>query len=222
MSYYHLTPFAITPLDGGVEGGEPLAVVSAANPLRHGPLNIFGAARRVVCWSGWFGDEAQKFDRDFRTWTREGWAALDAWCDEVLPHAVAAGATLCFRPHPRHVLADAQACVSFLKRREGQPVEVLLDAAGLLTASMLGRAEDHLKRMLEALANHPAVPAVVVSNVAVSATDPELLEPAPVGNGLLGSALVKLIVDAIPSGKARVLISADPGGQVREIAGMSG
>ncbi len=213
MSYFHLTPESIIPLGGG----EPLAIVSAANPLRHTPANIFGASSRIVCWSGWFGDDSTKFDRDFRTWTREGWDALDAWCDQVLPFAAAAGARLCFRPHPRHVIADAQACMSFLKRREGQPVEILLDPAGLLTAAMLPRAEDHLKRIVDALASHPAVPAVVVSNVVATQGDPDQLEPAPIGGGVLSSELIKLVVAAIPAGKPRVLIGPDPGAQSRAI-----
>ena len=222
MSYYHLTQFAILPLGGGGESEEPLAVVSAVNPLRHTPTNIFGAAQRVVCWSGWFGEEAQKFDRDFRTWTREGWGALDAWCDGVLPHAAAAGATLCFRPHPRHVLADAQACVTFLKRREGQPVEVLLDAAGMLTAAMMARADDHLKRAMDALAGHPAVAGIVISNVVASKEDPELLESAPVGSGLLSRALMEMMGDAVREGKPRILVGGDVEGQAREIEGMGG
>lgn len=213
MSYFHLTPDSMTPLGGG----EPLAVVSAANPLRHNPANVIGASTRILCWSGWFGDDAQKFDRDFRTWTKEGWAALDAWCDQVVPYAAAAGATLCLRPHPRHVLADAQACVSFLKRRESQPVEIFLDAAGLLTASMLPRAEDHLKRIMDALASHPAVPAVLISSVIAAQGDPDQLEPAPIGTGLLSSQLINLIASAIPRGKPRVLIGPDPEGQVRAI-----
>jgi hypothetical protein len=206
MTYLHLTQTAISPLGGG----EPFAAVSAANPLRHNPTNIVGASSRIICWSGWLGDDSEQFARDFRTWTKDGWAALDAWCDALIPHAAAAGATICFRPHPRHVLADAQACMSFLKRRESQPVEVLLDPAGFLTGTMLPRAEDHLRRVLDALASHPAVPAILISNVIATEGDPDQLEPSPIGAGLLSPSLIRLIAAALPSGKPRVLVGPDP------------
>jgi hypothetical protein len=131
------------------------------------------------------------FPRDFRTWSREGWEAMSGSLDAMLPAIITARAELWLRPHARHILADPQGCISFLRAREHQPVRLLLDPAAFLTGSMLASAEDHLARAFDALGSHPSVRAVVLANV--QRTDPDdqdALGPAPLHRGLLDAALI--------------------------------
>jgi hypothetical protein len=164
----------------------PLAAVFWDNPLTRPPS--VGTAPRTILFSGWFeadpdpeGDTPSLatdprrgiFPRSHRTWGPAAWSALDALCDGLAPVLSARGATACFRPHARHILADPQSCLAFLRRREGQPFEVLLDPAAYFTPEMLPRAEDHLTRAFEALAGHPRTAALLLTN----------LEPAAEGSG---------------------------------------
>lgn len=197
--------------------GGAFAVVSNANILGpHSDLILDSrpnpAINVDVMWSGWVGDSI--FARDFRAWGKEAWSRLDAWCDSHLPDLAAEGRTICFRPHPRHTLSDAQSCVSFLNKRAGQPFQLLLDPVGLLTPTMLPRAEDHLNRVLEALADHPGVAGVIVSNAVASPDDPDLLVSCPVHRGVLESRLVHIIASRVPAEKPFVLHTDDAAAQV--------
>ncbi len=187
-------------------GEDDFAAVDHANVLAFsGPQSWRG---RRVFWSGWMGETISSLDH--HTWSKEAWQRLDAWCDRVAPTLAHAGATACFRPHPRHVLSDVQSCATFLKRRAGQPFEVLLDPAGLLTPSMISRAEDHILRALDALAEHPSVPAIVVANVRPAGD--ELFEPCRADQGLLAAALVELIRSRVPADKVAVYFPPVPPG----------
>lgn len=150
------------------------------------------APGRTVAWSGWMADDADPaqdlFPRDYRTWTPEAWSALAAACDRLGPALTEQGGHLLLRPHARQILSDPQACLSFLKDREGQPFRILVDPAAMLTPDMLPAAEDHLARIFGALATHPAAAAVLLSNVAEGPDDS--LRPAPLHQGLIPTDLI--------------------------------
>jgi len=184
-------------------GGPDFATIDARNVLSDEAPPEPWTDRRVF-WSGWMGDSI--FARDFHTWSKEAWQRLDQWCDGIRPTLSTTGGTICFRPHARHILSDPQSCFSFLKRRHGQPVELLLDIAAFLTPAMLPRAEDHILRALDALADHDGVPGILISNVVRAAGDDDLLEPCPIDRGLLEPRLIQLISSRIPPGKATVLV----------------
>ena len=122
-----------------------------------------GGARRVVAWSGTVAERF--FEADPRTWGPRGQEGLKSRCDGLVHELVESGITLALRPHARHVLADAHRCGLFLAWREGQPFELLLDPASLLTAGMLEKSEDHLTRTFEILGGRPGVCGVVLANV---------------------------------------------------------
>jgi hypothetical protein len=109
--------------------------------------------------------------------------------------------------------------VSFLKRRAGQPFEVLLDPVSFLTASMLARAEDHMRRALDALAHLGAVPGVVICNARRLSGDDDLLEPSPVGEGVIEPRLLTLMDGSIPAGKARIFVGPNVGHQAALLHG---
>jgi hypothetical protein len=155
------------------------AGISGANLAREPAPASSG---RIVCWSGWVGEGP--FDRDFRTWTKPAWEALERACGAF------GGTGLCLLPHPRHILSDAQSCLTLLRRFEGGRVRLVLDPAGMLTGTMLDAAEDHLARTLDSLAHHPGVAVVRLTNVERDADDPDLLRPAPLDRGLLDPALI--------------------------------
>lgn len=171
--------------------------------ILHDPASEAWSGRRVLR-SGWLGQTPTSLE--FRSWSKEAWALLESWCDRIAPALESQDGRACFWPHPRHVLSDVQSCATFLKRREGQPFEVLLDPTGLLTEAMVPRAEDHLTRAMEALAGHPAVPAVVVSNV--ESAEDGLLKACGTSRGLLPGGLISMISDRVPSDKAIVVLDA--------------
>ncbi|MEL6328657.1 MAG: hypothetical protein AAFR38_03265 [Planctomycetota bacterium] len=170
------------------DAGETVAAIDQTNPL-HAEAIISDARAPLVRWSGWIGGPAARddgtFDADFRTWTPAGREAFDAWA------ATLAGETW-LRPHCRHVVSDVQTCLNLVRSWEDQaelPLRLLLDPAALLTASMLGQAEDHLARAIETLGSHELVPAVVLADVTlIESTDryePDVA-PAPLGTGAIG------------------------------------
>lgn len=199
------------------DGGPPFADISTANLLADSSLDPSfytwpanpTAPRRRVFWSGWMGDST--FALDHRTWSKEAWVRLDRWCDAAIPHLQRNNAIAVLRPHSRHVLSDPQSCFTFLKRRAavvgagGQPFELLLDPVAFLTLAMIPRAEDHLTRAMDALADHPAVSAVVISNLEPSIDDPDLLNP--VLRGVLTDPLITLITTRVPVSKPIITLS---------------
>ena len=199
-----------------MSGGPDFATILSINPLAPNATLPPAQSQRVMLWSGWCGDAI--FERDFRTWTPDAWQRLDQFLR--LAEGEAAGSVsrdnhrICLRPHPRHILADPQSCLSFLKRYEGRPVELVLDAAGFLTRSMLPRAEEHIFRALDALADHPQVPALVIANVEPAPGDDDLLQPVPVDRGLLPAALIRLIASRATD-KPVILFGDDPAAQAR-------
>ena len=150
----------------------------------------------VVAWSGWFDENARPesgvFHHDPRTWLAEGWETLEARLAQVLPTFEAAQARLLLRPHVRHVVSDAPSIRRVLGKFESPALGVLLEPAAMLTAAMADDAQDHLTRILEALAHNPRVAAILLTGAerpALGEPTPDhddLLVPAPLTRGALG------------------------------------
>lgn len=147
------TGSAIVPLESG---NSARAWVSSLNPLAQMPPNA-QAPGAVVVRSGWSTS-------DRPAWMPGGREALDRFL-----RACPAGGEVWLWPAADHVLSDVPSIVGFLRRHAesdtGPRVRLLFDPASLLAPSMLPRAGDHLARMFEALAAHPATAAIVLANV---------------------------------------------------------
>ncbi|MGH7133875.1 MAG: hypothetical protein ACREJO_18250 [Phycisphaerales bacterium] len=168
-------------------------------------------SERVVAWSGTVAEGM--FEADPRTWGPRGQEGLKARCDGLMHELVERGITLAMRPHARHVLGDAHRCALFLAWREGQPFELVLDPASLLTAGMLEKSEDHLIRIFEILGGRPGVCGVVLANVRAPSDEagepgggPDAGPPLELcslhgAGGVLDAGLIeRLCVEHVPAG----------------------
>lgn len=209
-------------------GGPQFARVHWGNPLdASSHLHTLLAPPRLILYSGWSpGDSnhaddtdprAGRFPLDHRTWMPTTWAALDALCDHLRPHLEALRVTACFRPHARHVLSDPQSCLAFLRRRENQPFEVLLDAAAFLTPAMLPRSSDHLARAMEALAGRPGVAGAILTNLEPGPDDQ--LRSVPLTQGVLDPAEIIALARRHIPGLPWVILDEEIEGQVRLLEG---
>ena len=185
----------------GANAGRALASFADGNPLADDwALDIELPGERIVCWSGTLAESL--FGDEPRTWMREGHAAFRDFCDAAAPTLLAQRRTLAFRPHARHVLSDVQGCVNFLRERDGQPFDIAVGPADLLTPSMLGDIEDHLRRIIPGLAARSAM--FLLHDAVV---DGDLLRPAPLGEGVLPRDLVcSLLSDHAPADLPIVLL----------------
>lgn len=161
-----------------IGGGATFGAVSDVNLLGEGKMVPEG---RVVIWSGW--DPEARIGEDvwsasFETWGPSGRAGFEEAVGRLSGPVV-------FRPHARHVLSDPKSSVSFLKDHEA--FEVLLDPGGMLTPDMLAGADDHLARAFEAMAPHPRVTGLVLSNVERVGDE---LRACPLTRGLLDVELL--------------------------------
>ncbi len=164
--------------------------------------NIFSDAptlepgQTTIAWTGWFDPHALPdsgvFHHDPRTWTAQGWETLETRLAELLPKFEAKGARLLLRPHVRHVISDAPSVRRVLGLFDTPALGILFEPAAMLTAGMADDARDHLTRLLEALAHHPRVAAVLLTGAerpALGEPDPQhddILVPAPLTRGALG------------------------------------
>lgn len=118
---------------------------------------------RLVAASGSFearANEGAEARMSLRTHGGEGMRALLATVEAVRPGLESSGAQLCLLPHAAHVLSDVPSCVLFLRSAAAEGVQLVVDPVALLTPTMLDRAEEHLERILGALAGHPGVAAL--------------------------------------------------------------
>lgn len=175
------------------QSGEPRWPVSTANIFSDAPTPE--PDQTLISWSGWFDDDAAPesgvFHHDPRTWTAQGWETLEARLAEILPKFEAASARLLLRPHVRHVISDAPSVRRILGKFETPALGILFEPAAMLTAGMASDAGDHLTRLLEALAHHERVAAVLLTGAerpALGEANPEhddILVPAPLTRGSL-------------------------------------
>lgn len=124
----------------------------------------FAEAPRWVLWSG--TPAPGLFDESPFIWGLPAWEKFEAALRAV---AMLAGARkVLVRPHARHVMSDMPSCLRVLERTSVENARVLLDPAAMLTDDMRSAgAEDHVTRILEGLAGHPGVEAVVVGDEVV-------------------------------------------------------
>lgn len=157
-------------------GGAPLGWANARGLVDPAWAPEPGWAGAHVAWSGSLGDGL--FEADPRTWGPAGRAALEG----ARRRAAELGATICIRPHARHVVSDIPSCQRWLgvgPRGEALAAGggLLLDPCAMLTARMLRDHADFLRRAVETLAPLAGVVGVVVCDVAVDE------EPAPGPDG---------------------------------------
>lgn len=148
---------------------------------------------RVLSWSGGLGEGL--FEAHPMTWLTPGHQALAAFCEEIGPQLERHGKRLCFHPHARHVLNDAQSCARFLREHGDGPFEVALAPAAMLEASMIPHAQEHLERMFETLGGVCSM--LLLSDAAVEGED---VREVPLGMGvLLRETVLGLIERHVPA-----------------------
>lgn len=192
-------------------GGDVAATIVDGNPLGDPKwaLPPTVPSGLVVMSSGWIpeSDGAGAGTSGLATWGPIGRAAFESLCDRLAAELAPRKATVLFRSHARHVLSDAPSCIKFLQRRAGEPFGLLLDPVAMLARGMLPRAEEHLARILGALAPNAATWAVLLAN-AEPAPD-GALRPAPITRGAIAPGVIAAAAAALPSATRVVLLDAD-------------
>ncbi|MBL9032320.1 MAG: hypothetical protein JNM80_11535 [Phycisphaerae bacterium] len=170
--------------DGAIhdaEAGEECARAVWTNPLAGGGWPI-DAALRLAAFSGWHDPEpsdgesghddptTRAMRASLRTWNAGG-DEFRAMC-EAAERAISPGGLIALRPRVGHALSDVPTCVRFLRERGGGPWRLLLDPVGMLSRGMLGDAEDHVRRIVDALGSHVGVWAMLLTNVEPGDEDP--------------------------------------------------
>ncbi|MGP1346455.1 MAG: hypothetical protein ACTS3F_07290 [Phycisphaerales bacterium] len=124
---------------------------------------------RLVLWSGSgaaMGEDSHEgfFDRSLGTWGPVALEHFKGVVDRLAAVGDHLGVRLVFRPHARHVLADPQRCLGFLRDRADAPIGLLVDPGAMLERSMLREVDDHVARAISALA--PLADGVALTSVA--------------------------------------------------------
>lgn len=169
----------LTPLEGR-DKGVPRAALSTLNLLAGAVPGIShaGDPPRLIAWSGWLPEDSTPEDGCFRTgfetWGPEGRRRFEELCDWLGPRLRDAGRTLVLRPHARHVLSDIPSCLSFAKARAGQPFELLIEPAALLTPDTLRDAPEHIERIVSAATGLECLWGFLVGGIARTKPDGEL------------------------------------------------
>jgi hypothetical protein len=125
---------------------------------------------------------------DAPAWLPAPRAEFLAWCqllEEALPNP------RCIWPTAAGSISDVPSLRTFLAAAEqrARPWSFLFDPISLLTPAMLDKAEDHLTRLFETLATHPARSATLLADAAVVG---EQVVPAPLGSGPLTPLILRL------------------------------
>lgn len=215
---------------GQPPAGLQRAPVCEGNLLRQrpGPLGV-GAAKGgggpVLCWSGWTSDQADpasgSFPLDLALWGPGAWDGMLEACRQ----AREAGVEVALRPHPRHVLSDAQRCLRFLEAGGGGAGGagwLALEPAAMLTESMLPDAEEHLERTFAALAQQAGVWGLLLTGVEGVPGAPGELRACPLTRGVLAPEVLLGVArrwwPAGPAGPVAIL-GEDVAGQLELVRG---
>jgi len=193
----------------------PVATLDDASFLDVNPLTdlIAPGAADVIVWSGTLSDEG-RFARDVRTWMPPGVQAFDAMLERLTTELRERNQRLLFRPHARHVLCDPQRCLTFLRDKvdaQGLPFGLALDAAAMLEANMLEKAEDHAARAFEALGEHAAVVIVANAEPPADPDDPDALPTiTPAHRGVLPAWFLRDMIERhVPEPAPLILLPDD-------------
>jgi len=189
--------------------GESFAAVSEINPLTCAPaeaaaalLETAAGAPRLISWTGTLADDL--FERDPMSWLPRPREAFAALCDALAPRLIERDLRILWRPHARHVIADAQTARAFLNDRPDGPFEIVFEPTALLEPEMLDAAETHLERAFEALG--PLCAAAILTNVRLHESG-NRLQPAPLHQGLLETdLLLRCASQWIPERTAVILL----------------
>lgn len=202
----HLLPGALPGATLPLQGERDAVSFRTDNPARD-RIDPAPAGTSAV-WAGWLADDANpakgRFPLDFRLWTRTAWEALAAGLAAIAPALEARRATLWLRPAAGCILADPQACLTFLRSRPSPAIGLLLDPVAMLTPDMLGDLDDHLVRAMSIAGFVDGVEAVVLA-APVHAPD------GSVGHGPLADhpRLASIVIDAwaaFPVGHLPVIV----------------
>ena len=151
--------------------------------------------RREIVWSGSYAevDGGGMFDEDPRTWGPRAWDELGARVGREVYGGVV------IRPHAKHVVSDVPGCRRLIESdwAIARDVHLCYEPAGMMTIGMLARAEDHLRRMYEAI---ELMPSERLAMVVVGGLDGK---GAPCGVdccGEFGRIIAELVAAWVPEG----------------------
>jgi len=135
----------------------------------------------ACCWSGSLADE----DEPPLVWLERGW-------DRMKERLAGPGDCL-IRPRTDHLLSDVPSTKLFLRELSGETAALALGPASMLTPNMLRDAEDHLRRIFEALGTSARM--VLLEDL------DETGRPVPLGDGVLPGGLIGSLIQAhVPEG----------------------
>lgn len=132
-----------------------------------------------------------RLDRPHQTWGPAGAAMLEALATGWRT-SVANGTRVMVRPHHADVLSDIQRCLAFA-RAERSGLLLAMDPVAILAPSMLDRAEEHLRRSVDATRECPGLGAVVLTNARM---DKET-HASPIHDGRLSSDVVRQLATGL-------------------------
>lgn len=198
--------------EGGGELWHAAGPAISGEALRWSGRSLLGStgvavARNEIVWSGSFAEVegGGVFDEDPRTWGVKGW---DAMRERV--EACDGGSGVVIRPHARHVVSDVPGCRRLLESSWAaeRGVSLCYDPASMLSPAMMDRAEDHLRRMYEAIELFPSerLAMVVVGGV----------------GGELGKQAAKLAMEWVPKGVGMVVLEREAAVVVEELRRVGG
>ncbi len=136
------------------------------------------AAQTLLVNSGSLGSDL--FDRHPRNWMAGATANLAAHLASLRREIERLDIRFLIEPHSRHILHDAPTAAAFLREHGDERLGLALNPCALFEPSMITFAEDHLRRIAEALA--PLASAFVLADAARDASGENLL-PTDLGRG---------------------------------------
>lgn len=168
---------------GRITGPGAVPALVSGLSITDAPPEPSPGAQAVVVGCAASADADDPAEASLASWGPRGRAAMDAGLAAWIERARVGGWELWLRPDARGLVSDAPTVLGLLRRHAGSPLRLFLEPAALLTPSMIPRAEDHLRRVCEALAGHEATAAVLVTN----------LEGEPAERGPIPGELLALV-----------------------------
>lgn len=157
----------------------PIAIRWKGNALQLDAADLERfAAQTLLVNSGSLGSDL--LDRHPRNWMAGATARLAAHLASLRREIERLDVRFLIEPHSRHILHDAPTAAAFLREHGDERLGLALNPCALFEPSMITFAEDHLRRIAEALA--PLASAFVLADAARDASGENLL-PADLGRG---------------------------------------
>lgn len=127
-----------------------------------------------------------------QTWGPAGAAMLEARATAWRADAASGGVRVMVRPHHADVLSDIQRCLAFARAERGALL-LAMDPVALLAPSMLDKAEEHLRRSVEATRDCPAIGALVLTNTHLG----EQARSSPIHDGVLPESVMRPLAEGL-------------------------